>query len=228
MTITTDSTTASQSNPPPTPSPKKDSAATAASDFKSFLKLLTAQLRNQDPLSPLDSTQFVEQLASFSSVEQQIETNTLLKELTASIGQSGLENATQWIGKEVVTPVSSVHYAGEPLSFSLPPGASGEVVIRNSSKDVIFRQEIEAGQTSFVWNGQKTDGTTAPIADYKIQVEKKSDTGKTETMPVSTVAKVVEARLVEGSVYLILESGVLVDPSWVTAVRTPSAEEAGA
>ena len=84
MTITDTTATSAATTSTATSSASKSSSAVESSDFKSFLSLLTAQLKNQDPLAPLEATQFVEQLASFSSVEQQIETNSLLEELLSS------------------------------------------------------------------------------------------------------------------------------------------------
>ncbi|MEQ8936412.1 MAG: flagellar hook capping FlgD N-terminal domain-containing protein, partial [Amphiplicatus sp.] len=217
--------TVTDSSSAPKPAAKDNSAAaTAASDFDSFLKLLTAQLRNQDPLSPLDSTQFVEQLASFSSVEQQIETNTLLKELTSGMTQSGLETATLWIGKEVQTPSETARFSGEPLSFKLPADASGEIVVRNASKEVIYRHPVESGAGDFVWSGEKTDGTSAAHGDYTVKMEKKGADGVVKTTPVESVANVTEARLIDGAIRLILDNGSIVDPASVTAVRAPKVE----
>lgn len=202
---------------------EKSAAATAASDFQAFLKLLTAQLKHQDPLSPLESTQFVQQLATFSAVEQQIETNKLLKDLAAGMNQSGLETATLWIGKDVETEALDVRYAGSPLSFSLPAGASGDIVVRNVSGDIVFRQPVAAGQSEFVWEGKKTDGTDAPFADYLVQIEKTDDNGAITATPVNAVARVMEARLVNGGVYLILDNGAMVNPGAISAVRAPGA-----
>ncbi|MEO1532985.1 MAG: flagellar hook capping FlgD N-terminal domain-containing protein, partial [Pseudomonadota bacterium] len=74
--------------------------STAASDFESFLTLLTAQLQNQDPLQPIDSTEFVAQLASFSTVEQLIGTNERLDALTQDVAAGDLAALAGWIGQE--------------------------------------------------------------------------------------------------------------------------------
>lgn len=59
--------------------------ATTGDEFNNFLELLTAQIRNQDPLEPLDSTQFVEQLATFSTLEQQVQSNTRLDTIASTL-----------------------------------------------------------------------------------------------------------------------------------------------
>ncbi len=206
----------------------KSAAATAASDFQSFLKLLTAQLRHQDPLSPLESTQFVQQLATFSAVEQQIETNRLLREMTSGAAKSGLEGATLWIGKEVETAVGSVRYAGEPLEFRIGSGAadaSGEVVVRNASGDIVYRKSVKAGESDFAWDGQTANGAVASHGDYKVSVEYAKDGEIVETRPVSVVAAVTEARLAGGALTLVLDNGAVIDPSTITAVREPAASD---
>ena len=81
--------------------PEQKAKPNGSSDFETFLTLLTAQMRNQDPLKPMDSTAFVAQLASFSTVEQQIETNAKLDKILDNFGASPSSQLTEWIGKEV-------------------------------------------------------------------------------------------------------------------------------
>ena len=81
-------------------SPANAASGALASDFETFLKLLTSQLRNQDPLKPLDSTDFVAQLASFSAVEQQVNTNTKLDQLLGALTRSGIDEAASRPGVE--------------------------------------------------------------------------------------------------------------------------------
>ena len=224
--LTTSETTAAITAPKA--ADRSATAATAASDFQSFLRLLTAQLRHQDPLSPLESTQFVQQLASFSAVEQQIETNKLLRELTSGATKSGLEGATLWIGKEVETPVSAVRFSGAPLEFRIgqsATGATGEAVVKNASGAVVYREALQPGQSTFEWNGASTDGAGAPYGDYKVAVEYAADGGAVESKPVSVVARVTEARLADGVLNLVLDNGAVIDPSTITAVRDAKASD---
>ncbi|MBB5517321.1 flagellar hook assembly protein FlgD [Amphiplicatus metriothermophilus] len=203
------------------------SAATAASDFQSFLKLLTAQLRNQDPLSPLDSTQFVEQLASFSSVEQQIETNRLLEELAGSFRSAGLETVTPWIGKTATVEATGVAFTGAPLTLAFPDsayGAPSEIVVRDANGNAVYRGSVPAGATEFVWNGETIAGPPAASGKYAF-VANYSDGEKTiASAPLLFSAPVVEARLVDGAPRLVLDGGAIVDPAAVISVRDGAAE----
>ena len=103
---------------PIAPSSKPDDAlATSAGDFDTFLTLLTAQLRNQDPLSPLEGTEFVAQLATFSSVEQLIAVNERVDALGATVAGSAIAGLSQWIGQSVAVADGGFRATGEPVRF---------------------------------------------------------------------------------------------------------------
>lgn len=225
MTITDTTATTAATTSTATSNSSKSSSAVESSDFKSFLSLLTAQLKNQDPLAPLEATQFVEQLASFSSVEQQIETNSLLEELLSSSKGTGLDSATSWIGKEVEASASSVNYAGESLDFAIPSSTDGtatRVVVRNSSNDIVYSENIPAGQSSFSWDGEMSSGNAAPAGEYKLTAEYAKDGVSAGTKSLNAVSRVVEARLTDNGFQLVLENGATIDPDSVTAVRETS------
>ena len=199
-----------------------DAAATAASDFNNFLMLLTAQMRNQDPLAPLDSTQFVEQLASFSSVEQQIETNTKLESIASMLGGSNLEAATPWIGKTVELPSGAARFDGVPLSFEIPEddrGLSREAVVTNSRGEVVFKKALNSGETEFSWNGERSDGGVATNGDYRVAIDYIDGDAIVDSKEPTAVTSVTEARLIDGGVKLVLANGAIVDPDAITAVR---------
>jgi len=106
-----------QTPPLPTPVTQTESevsTAALASDFETFLKLLTTQLQNQDPSKPLDSTEFVAQLASFSAVEQQINTNTKLDELISRINYGNTSDLSSWLGANVKSEANA-NFSGSPI-----------------------------------------------------------------------------------------------------------------
>ncbi len=201
-----------------------ESAATAASDFQSFLTLLTAQLRNQDPLSPLDSTQFVEQLASFSAVEQQIETNSKLDALAERLSVSPIEEASQWIGKDVETLSGAAHFAGEPLSYLIPEGGVGtttEIVVSDLAGNIVYSESGDNQRREFAWNGEAGAGGVAPNGDYIVSVNRFDQGELIEVSEPIAFTRVVQARFEEnGGVRLVLENGALVEPSAISALRS--------
>lgn len=199
-----------------------EAAATASADFDSFLRLLTAQMRNQDPLSPMDSTQFVEQLASFSTVEQQIKTNSQLEGLVANLTASDLSSASEWIGRHVETSSKSSRFAGEPLDYRIPESASGtptEAVVYNSSGEAVFRAPIAAGQKDFTWNGTDANGKTVSYGEYSVEVNFSNNGEVVDIKSPLTIAAVTEARIIDASAKLILANGTVIDPSEVRAVH---------
>lgn len=201
--------------------PDKDgaAAATAASDFKTFLTLLTTQLKNQDPMAPLDSTQFVEQLASFSAVEQQIETNTLLRKLVGDATGGDPNAAAHWIGREIEAPLEAAPFAGAPLRFRIAPEASSEVVVRDAQGKAVHREKVQPGAAEFVWSGAGQDGLPAAPGLYSVRVETPRPDGAPISVPAHAVAEVVEARLVDGEWRLVLDSGATVAIEKVAGVR---------
>ena len=200
-----------------------NAAASAASDFQSFLQLLTAQLRNQDPLAPLDSTQFVQQLASFASVEQQIQTNDKLEALTTSLAGTQLEAAAPWIGKDVKVETSAARFSGEPLTFGVPETALGDVqrefVVKNAAGDDVYTAPVASGQTTFSWDGKTTDGKIAEEGDYKVVVNFIADGAVAESKSPLAFAQVNEARLTDTDVQLVLNNGAVITPGEILAVR---------
>lgn len=222
--ITTDNQFSGAGAQPNISTQSTNAAATAASDFNSFLKLLTAQLRHQDPLSPLDSTQFVQQLASFSSVEQQIETNKKLETLSANLIGSDLENATQWIGKEIETANGATRFDGDPISYGIPQSENAdqvEVMIVDAGGNLVLDEAVPAGTTAFTWDGETADGETVPNGDYLVQLNYYSGDEMVDTQAPIAVSRVTEARLIDSAIKLVLDNGAVVEPADILAVREP-------
>lgn len=136
-------------------------AESITSDFDTFIQLLTAQVQNQDPLEPIDSTQFVEQLATFSSLEQQVRSNDTLDSIATMIGDLQSMLASEWIGEQVEIESSWVPYSGDPIEFNfdLPDTAtSAALTISDPSGNVVYNAALDPNAESQIWYGQSNGG----------------------------------------------------------------------
>lgn len=151
------------------------SASTISEDFDTFLQLLTAQIRNQDPLAPLDSTQFVEQLATFSSLEQQVETNQTLENIASMIGDLHSALATEWLGQEVAVSSQHIAYEGEPVEFEIDPAYNYDeavLTVTDSANQIVWQEKLDVDQQRHTWNGELLDpASTANNGVYELQVD---------------------------------------------------------
>jgi flagellar basal-body rod modification protein FlgD len=133
-----------------------------ANDQTTFFKLLTAQLRNQDPLSPLDANAFTQQLVAMTGVQQQILTNQLLNAMVQ--GQAGVGNAVGLIGKQATAATSASMLQGGKAdwTYSLDAGAT-EVTLQvvDSGGNVVWQgtqSNLTAGEHAFSWDGKDLTG----------------------------------------------------------------------
>ncbi len=163
-------------------------------EFNSFLQLLTAQIQNQDPLAPLDSTQFVEQLATFSSLEQQVQSNASLEGIAASINSLHAMLAGDWIGDRIAVPAEEITYVGDVLEFNVPqPAGAGSLEIADLDGRVIWTGSLSAGQTSYRWDGRTLSGEPLPLGvSLRPTVSYESEGGVAETIVPDVIAKVTD------------------------------------
>jgi flagellar basal-body rod modification protein FlgD len=191
-------------------------------DQQMFLKLLTAQLRNQDPLSPLDANQFTAQLVQMNGVQQQILTNQLLNQLVTN--QGGLGNAVGLIGKQVsaATAASTLNGGQASWNYSLA-GAASDVTLQvvDSSGNVVYQTQpgaMAAGDQTFTWDGkdlrgnQRADGTT-----YGLRVVAKTASGDTISSTVNLKGTVLSVQNIDGQTVVDI-NGTKVPLSLVTSV----------
>ncbi|MFN3613751.1 MAG: flagellar hook capping FlgD N-terminal domain-containing protein [Rubrimonas sp.] len=221
QTVTTTPTTTTSNNA--TGRDATEASSQFNADFQTFLKLLTTQLQYQDPLQPLEATQFVTQLAQFSGVEQQIATNKAMGVLIESIGASGAGALGAWLGKEVRV-ASDVHYEGGPLDLypmNGPAAArSATVVIKSFDGSTVARIDFPRGEDKVTWDGKMTDGTQAPKATYSVEVQYETINGEKIVEEVETYALVTEARrAADGTAVLALRGGRIIEAGKVTAMR---------
>jgi flagellar basal-body rod modification protein FlgD len=164
-----------------------------AGNFDTFLQLLTTQLQNQDPLDPMDTSQFTEQLVEFASVEQQINENTNLQTLISLQQTSEATQAMQLIGSTVTLSSTSgtlANAAGQAASWSLnsPSPATASVTITNSNGQVAYTgtTSLSSGTQTYTWNGVGNNGVTWPDGTYNLAVTAQSATGSAVTVTSQT------------------------------------------
>jgi len=195
-----------------------------ASDFETFLKLLTTQIQYQDPLNPADSTEFVAQLATFSSVEQQVQTNTLLEDLKTVTNAQNFGAFANWVGMEVESTAAR-HFDGTPLSLSLPPAplADKRVLVAYDTAGVAIanRSLPQDALESFVWDGTDDTGGTLPNGTYIFKLQPFTADEPGALLPVNSYQRVSEIQITEGQSSLLLESGATVPTTAITSLRQP-------
>lgn len=191
------------------------------SDFETFLTLLTAQLENQDPLNPLESTDFATQLATFSGVEQQVQTNELLQGLSDALGATGVSQLSDWVGRDVRAAMP-VMFDGSPVTLAPAPAAGADemaLIVRDASGSVVQRSVIPASSETLTWAGVTTDGGPFPPGLYSFSLESRAGGEAMATDPVEVYATVREARLDGGEVELVFDGAATVAANAVSAVR---------
>lgn len=199
------------------------SATKITSDFNTFLRMLTVQMQNQDPLNPIDSTDYAVQLATFSGVEQQVQTNQLLADMQGKFNQLGMAEMASWIGKEARSP-APVRYEGAPVTLSPNPavGANRAVlVVKDAQGTLVSREEIPVSTAPYQWLGAGIDGSPLPTGTYSLSLESLNGEQVISTTAVEHYARVMEAKGGTGGTKLVLEGGVEVLASAVTALREP-------
>src|SRR6185312_165119 len=157
-----------------------------AGNFQLFLQLLTTQLKNQDPTSPLDTNQFTQQLVQFASVEQQLKTNTNLDALVALNKSQQATSSLNFVGSKVIADGSSTEYKDGVAVWNVtsPSVATANISIIDSNGNTVWtdRQTLQQGIQSYAWNGRTSTGQLAPDGSYKIQIAALDTTGQ----PVTT------------------------------------------
>lgn len=154
---------------------------TIAENFDTFLTLLTTQLKHQNPLEPLDTNAFTQQLVQFTSVEQQLKTNDYLEALVLA-GQKVEDNqndansqAVNLIGKTVVAGSSATELKDGQASWTYTvarDAPSADITIRNSAGTIVFTENraLNQGQGTFNWDGEDTSGLPLADGQYSITI----------------------------------------------------------
>jgi flagellar basal-body rod modification protein FlgD len=191
------------------------------SDFDMFLRMMTTQLQNQDPLNPIDSADYAVQLATFSGVEQQAQTNKLLESMQAEFGLMGMAQMAGWVGKEARS-MAAVWVDGQPVTLSPAPAIGADravLAVYNAQGNLVSRDDIPVSSSTLDWAPVDATGAPLPTGTYTFKLESYSGDQMIKSSAVEAYGRITEVRGGTGGTTLVLEGGSEVPASAVTALR---------
>lgn len=203
-----------------------NSRSTIADNFDTFLGILTTQLKNQNPLDPMDTNQFTQQLVQFTGVEQQLKTNDFLQTLMLSSQNTAKSEAVSYIGKEVTSSGKTGELSGSNAAFwaysANANAANATVTIKDANGQVVYTETgpISSGPGTFRWDGKGSDGNMKPNGIYTIDIKGKDANGKDVKISTASIG-IVTAVDFTGDVPMLTVGSRRVSIVDVTDVRIP-------
>ena len=197
-----------------------------ADNFDTFLSILTTQLKNQNPLDPMDTNQCPQQLVQFTSVEQQLKTNEFLEALLALNESTYNVNsqAVSFIGKEVSVDTAAAEFKNGEASWRYALDKNAQEItftVKNAAGSVVHTSKATAlaGENRFVWDGKLADGTTTPAGSYSISIAAADVAGKPITVTTRMTGIVDGVDFSRAEPFLII-GNARIGLSSVTSVRS--------
>ena len=205
-----------------------NSRATIADNFDTFLQILTTQLRNQNPLDPLDTNQFTQQLVQFTGVEQQLKTNQFLEAMMLANQNAGQSSAVGYIGKTITASgvKSELGPNGARWHFAVDEAATINVTVKDANGKVVYTKQgnVPAGESLFTWDGLNNDGREMPDGTYSINIQAKNADGKMVGVATEMTGEVTGVDFT-GSEPVLLIGSARVNMSAVLSVRAKEEAE---
>lgn len=194
-----------------------------------FLTLLTTQLQNQDPTSPMDTSQFTSELVSLSQVQQQLTTNQDLSQLV-TLGQNNQSQlGLSYMGLNVSVDGSQFSFnpstdASVTVGYNLASAAATNTInVLDSNGNTVYTTtgSLAAGQNSFSWNGTETNGSTAPAGTYSVQVVASTATNTPVSVTTQVPGTVTGMQTASDGTVELMVGSQLVPLSNVTSASIP-------
>ncbi|OQW80857.1 MAG: hypothetical protein BVN31_12695 [Proteobacteria bacterium ST_bin15] len=213
-----------QANAAANPAASTDAKTRLNGNFDTFLTLLTTQLRNQNPLDPLNTEQFTQQITQYTGVEQQLKTNDLLQRLVNNQSGGSLTSALGFLGNNIVANGDSAQLSNGQANWTLnaTSNVNATITITNATGQVVRTEQraLQAGSTNYQWNGRDDTGVAQVNGSYKIAITARSSDGTQQTVSTRSSGRVTAVDLSNGEAILTV-NGAKVKLSDVTSVSTP-------
>jgi flagellar basal-body rod modification protein FlgD len=204
------------------------SRQTIAENFDMFLQILTTQLRNQNPLDPLDTNQFTQQLVQFTGVEQQLKTNEFLQAMMTATQNASNTEAVNYVGKIVTASGNKSELVNGQAQwhFAVDQPANINVTVRDLDGNVVFTKSgsVGQGESIFTWDGIGNDGNKRPDGSYSITIEARNEDGKLIDVATEMTGEVTGVDFTGSEPVLIVGTG-RVNMSAVLSVRAKTAAD---
>ena len=189
--------------------PTQNATKQLSSNFSTFLTLLTTQLKNQDPTSPMDSNAFTQQLVMYSQVEQQIDTNTNLKSLISQGSSNAAAITTGYLGKKVSITNGNASLTGGTANwtYSLATAAANtQLTVTDASGRAVYTGAgaTTSGNQTFTWDGKDNSGNQLSDGTYKLTVTATDAANGTVTSTVASAGTVTQIDMTGATPQLII------------------------
>ena len=200
-------------------------APTLNADFTMFLKLLTAQMQHQDPLDPMKTSEYTQQLVQYSQVEQSLQQTAQLKEVVARLASQDMAQASSFIGREARfdSPVAGLGTA--PATWTYVTATKPEsmvATIKDANGKVVREVTLDpASQGRYSWDGTLADGTRAKDGAYVLSVKALDANGNTMPATINSVA-VVKDVVTDGTNVMLGVNGIRMPVSGLVAISAPA------
>ena len=186
-----------------------DSMKQLSGNFSTFLTLLTTQLKNQDPTSPMDSNEFTQQLVMYSQVEQQISSNDNLKTLISQGTSNAAAMTTGYLGKKVsiTNGNASLTSGSATWTYNLAnTAATAQLVVTDANGRAVYtgNGQTAAGNNTFTWDGKDINGNQLPDGTYTLTVTAADSAGNTVTSSVASAGTVTQIDMTGATPQLIV------------------------
>jgi flagellar basal-body rod modification protein FlgD len=195
-------------------------------NYETFLKMMTTQIKNQDPLNPMSADQLAVQLATFSGVEQQTKTNDLLTQMISQNSIGAMSQMVNWVGKDARLAAPAYFDGATPVTISPNPASDADkavLVVKDQGGNEVARTQLPPGSADYKWQGLDASGNPLPKGVYSLSLESYQGDKLLESSDVEYYGRISEIRSTSSGVSAMLPGGVEALTSIISAIREPGA-----
>lgn len=202
--------------------------STIAGNFDTFLKLLTTQLQNQNPMDPLDMNQFTQQLVQFAEAEQSVKLNENMERMVQLSAANAINNAVGYIGKEVTTSGSSAQFKDGEASWAVTladDSPEATITVENENGTPVYTETgpLSAGTQVFTWDGRTNAGGFAPEGTYTLSVVAGDGNGGTIETTTAT-SGIIDGVDMSGDEPVLLSGGWEIRLEDIESIKDPASD----